>query len=118
MRRTAVATPVAKRNKLRMDASLLSLWTRAIAISAHIACRYKQNHFIPVTCDWLIVRRWRRASIAFCRALTIACWAICWPSPICALIAIALVHSDNGLASILSMFLFATGVATAVLLIS
>src|SRR6516164_5002714 len=37
---------------------------------------------------------------------------------ICALVAIALVHSDNRLASILSMFLFATGVATAVLLIA
>jgi hypothetical protein len=29
-----VATPVPKSNRLRMDASLLSLWTRAIAISA------------------------------------------------------------------------------------
>ena len=37
---------------------------------------------------------------------------------VCALIAIALVHSDNRLASILSMLLFATGVATAALLIA
>jgi hypothetical protein len=35
-----------------------------------------------------------------------------------ALVAIALVHSDNRLASVVSMFLFATGVATAVLLIA
>ena len=37
---------------------------------------------------------------------------------VCALIAIALVHSDNRLASMLTIFLFATGVAAAVLLIA
>jgi hypothetical protein len=36
----------------------------------------------------------------------------------CALIAIAFVHSDNRLTSIIGMLLFATGVATAVLLIA
>src|SRR6476661_4771349 len=81
MSRIAVATPVANSNMLRMDASRLSLWTSAIAISAQTACRYKQNHFIPVTCDWLSKRRWRRASIAFCKALMISRWAICWPAP-------------------------------------
>jgi Protein of unknown function (DUF4239) len=45
-------------------------------------------------------------------------WFCLYLQAICALIAIALVHSDNRLASILSMLLFATGVATAVLLIA
>ena len=45
-------------------------------------------------------------------------WSCLYLQAICALIAIALVHSDNKLASILSMLLFATGVATAVLLIA
>ena len=45
-------------------------------------------------------------------------WFCLYLQAICALIAIALVHSDNRLTSILSMFLFATGVATAVLLIA
>ena len=45
-------------------------------------------------------------------------WFCLYLQAVCALIAIALVHSDNRLASILSLFLFATGVATAVLLIA
>jgi hypothetical protein len=45
-------------------------------------------------------------------------WFCLYLQAICALIAIALVHSDNRLASILSLFLFATGVATVVLLIA
>ena len=45
-------------------------------------------------------------------------WFCLYLQAICALIAIALVHSDNRLASILSMLLFATGVATAALLIA
>jgi hypothetical protein len=45
-------------------------------------------------------------------------WVCLYLQAICALIAIALVHSDNRLASILSLFIFATGVATAVLLIA
>jgi hypothetical protein len=45
-------------------------------------------------------------------------WFCLYLQAVCALIAIALVHSDNGLTSILSMFLFATGVANAVLLIA
>jgi hypothetical protein len=40
-------------------------------------------------------------------------WFCLYLIAVCALIAIALVHSDNRLASILSMLLFATGVATA-----
>jgi Protein of unknown function (DUF4239) len=45
-------------------------------------------------------------------------WLCLYLQAVCALIAIALVHSDNRLASILTLFLFATGVATAVLLIA
>jgi Protein of unknown function (DUF4239) len=45
-------------------------------------------------------------------------WFCLYLQAVCALIAIALVHSDNRLTSILSMLLFATGVATAVLLIA
>jgi uncharacterized protein DUF4239 len=45
-------------------------------------------------------------------------WFCLYLQAVCALIAIALVHSDNQLASILSMLLFATGVATAALLIA
>jgi len=45
-------------------------------------------------------------------------WFCLYLQAVCALIAIALVHSDNRLASILSMLLFATGVATAILLIA
>jgi hypothetical protein len=37
---------------------------------------------------------------------------------VCALIAIAFIHSDNRLASLLTMMLFATGAAAAVLLIA
>jgi hypothetical protein len=36
---------------------------------------------------------------------------------VCALVAIALVHSDNRLASIIAMGIFATGVAASMLLI-
>jgi hypothetical protein len=45
-------------------------------------------------------------------------WACLYLQAICALVAIALVHSDNRLASALSMGLFATGVAASVLLIA
>ena len=45
-------------------------------------------------------------------------WCCLYLQAICALIAIALVHSDNRLASAITMFLFATGVAAAVLLIA
>jgi Protein of unknown function (DUF4239) len=45
-------------------------------------------------------------------------WICLYVQAACALIAIAFVHSDNRLTSILSMLLFATGVATAVLLIA
>jgi hypothetical protein len=37
---------------------------------------------------------------------------------VCALLAIAMVHSDNGLASAITMGIFATGVAASVLLIA
>ena len=45
-------------------------------------------------------------------------WCCLYLQAICALIAIALVHSDNRLASAITMVLFATGVAAAVLLIA
>ena len=45
-------------------------------------------------------------------------WVCLYLQAVCALIAIALVHSDNPLAFMLTMFLFATGVAAAVLLIA
>jgi Protein of unknown function (DUF4239) len=45
-------------------------------------------------------------------------WFCLYLQAVCALIAIALVHSDNRLASAITMFLFATGVAAAVLLIA
>jgi hypothetical protein len=45
-------------------------------------------------------------------------WICLYVQAACALIAIAFVHSDNRLTSILNMLLFATGVATAVLLIA
>ena len=45
-------------------------------------------------------------------------WACLYLQALCALLAIALVHSDNRLASALSMGVFATGVAVSVLLIA
>ncbi len=45
-------------------------------------------------------------------------WSCLYLQAICALLAIALVHADNRLASALSMGLFATGVAASVLLIA
>jgi hypothetical protein len=45
-------------------------------------------------------------------------WSCVFLLAVCALIAIAMVHSDNRLASAISLFLFATGVAAAVLLIA
>jgi len=45
-------------------------------------------------------------------------WGWLYLQAVCALIAIAFVHSDNQLASLLTMMLFATGVAAAVLLIA
>jgi hypothetical protein len=45
-------------------------------------------------------------------------WWCIYLQAVCALIAIAFVHSDNRLASASMLFLFATGVAAAVLLIA
>ena len=45
-------------------------------------------------------------------------WCCIYLQAVCALIAIAMVHSDNRLASASMLFIFATGVATAVLLIA
>jgi Protein of unknown function (DUF4239) len=44
-------------------------------------------------------------------------WACLFLQAICALVAIAMVHSDNRLASIIAMGIFATGVAASMLLI-
>jgi hypothetical protein len=44
-------------------------------------------------------------------------WVCLFVQAVCALLAIAMVHSDNRLASTISMAIFATGVAAAVLLI-
>jgi hypothetical protein len=44
-------------------------------------------------------------------------WACLFMQAVCALVAIAMVHSDNRLASIIAMGIFATGVATSILLI-
>ena len=45
-------------------------------------------------------------------------WSCLYLQAICALLAIAFVHSDNRLASLLAMGLFATGVSASVLLIA
>ena len=45
-------------------------------------------------------------------------WSCLFLQAACALIAIAMVHSDNGLASAITMGIFATGVAASVLLIA
>ena len=45
-------------------------------------------------------------------------WGCLYLQAVCALIVIAFVHSDNRLASLLTMMLFATGAAAAVLLIA
>ena len=45
-------------------------------------------------------------------------WAALYLQAVCALIAIAMVHSDNRLASAIMMAVFATGVATSVALIN
>ena len=45
-------------------------------------------------------------------------WSTLYLQAICALIAIAMVHSDNRLASVIAMGIFATGVAASVLLIA
>jgi hypothetical protein len=45
-------------------------------------------------------------------------WTTLYLQAVCALVAIAMVHSDNRLASLITMGLFATGVAAAVLLIA
>ena len=45
-------------------------------------------------------------------------WGCLYLQAVCALIAIAFIHSDNRLASLLTMMLFATGAAAAVLLIA
>ena len=44
-------------------------------------------------------------------------WSLLFMQALCALVAIAMVHSDNGLASIIAMGIFATGVAASMLLI-
>jgi len=44
-------------------------------------------------------------------------WSCIFVQAVCALLAIAMVHSDNGLASAITMGIFATGVAASVLLI-
>jgi hypothetical protein len=44
-------------------------------------------------------------------------WSILFMQAVCALVAIAMVHSDNRLASIIAMGIFATGVAASMLLI-
>jgi hypothetical protein len=45
-------------------------------------------------------------------------WSCIFVQAVCALLAIAMVHSDNGLASAITMGIFATGVAASVLLIA
>ena len=45
-------------------------------------------------------------------------WSCLYLQAICALLAIALVHCDNRLSSLLAMGLFATGVSVSVLLIA
>jgi hypothetical protein len=42
-------------------------------------------------------------------------WSILFMQAVCALVAIAMVHSDNRLASIIAMGIFATGVAASML---
>jgi len=44
-------------------------------------------------------------------------WSLLFMQALCALVAIAMVHSDNRLASIIAMGIFATGVAASMLLI-
>jgi len=44
-------------------------------------------------------------------------WACLFIQAVCALVAIAMVHSDNRLAAIIAMGIFATGVAASMLLI-
>ena len=44
-------------------------------------------------------------------------WVCLFIQAVCALVAIAMVHSDNRLASIMAMGIFATGVAASILLI-
>jgi len=44
-------------------------------------------------------------------------WSILFMQAVCALVAIAMVHSDNRLASIIALGIFATGVAASMLLI-
>ena len=44
-------------------------------------------------------------------------WSCLFMQAVCALVAIAMVHSDNRLASIIAMGIFATGVAASMLLI-
>src|SRR5262247_481668 len=44
-------------------------------------------------------------------------WACLFMQAVCALVAIAMVHSDNRLASIIALGIFAAGVATSILLI-
>ncbi|MGH7124087.1 MAG: DUF4239 domain-containing protein [Stellaceae bacterium] len=61
----------------------------------------------------------RRQRILVSRSeVNFAKWTCLWLQAICALVAIAAVHSDNRLASAISMGLFATGVAASVLLIA
>jgi hypothetical protein len=44
-------------------------------------------------------------------------WSRLFMQAVCALVAIAMVHSDNRLAAIIALFIFATGVAASMLLI-
>jgi len=44
-------------------------------------------------------------------------WSLLFMQALCALVATAMVHSDNRLASIIAMGIFATGVAASMLLI-
>jgi hypothetical protein len=66
------ATPVAKIAIVIVDASLLSLWTIAIASRAQTACTNRHDHLTKLTCVWLTIMRCRRASNAFSSALTIS----------------------------------------------
>jgi hypothetical protein len=61
----------------------------------------------------------RRQRIIVSRSqVNVVKWSTLYLQAVCALLAIAMVHSDNRLASVIAMGIFATGVAASVLLIA
>jgi hypothetical protein len=61
----------------------------------------------------------RRQRIIISRSqVNLVKWSTLYLQAVCALLAIAMVHSDNRLASVIAMGIFATGVAASVLLIA